>query len=50
MLETFDKMGYEEWDKQGFVTPKDFLLDENNKLHEAIDVFTLPEGTTSLRL
>lgn len=44
MLETFDKMGYEEWDKQGFVTPKDILLDENNKLHEAIDVFYIAGG------
>ena len=39
MLEIFDKVGYEEWDQPGFVVPKNFQLDENSKLHEAIDVF-----------
>ena len=44
MIETFDKVGYEEWDKQGFVIPKNFYLDENSKLHEAVDVFYLAGG------
>ena len=44
MLEMSDKVGYEEWDKQGFVVPKNFYLDENSKLHEAIEVFYLAGG------
>lgn len=44
MLEIFDKVGYKEWDKQGFVTPEKFYLDENSKLHEAIEVFYIAGG------
>lgn len=44
MIESFDKVGYEEWDKPGFVMPKNFYLDENSKLHEAINVFYLAGG------
>lgn len=33
MLETADKVGYEEWDNPQFAIPKDFHLDENSKLH-----------------
>lgn len=44
MIETFDKVGYEEWDKPGFVVPKNFHLNENTKLHEAINIFYLAGG------
>lgn len=30
---------YGEWDREGFVIPEEFRLDENSKLHEAIHVF-----------
>lgn len=43
-MENIGKVGYEEWDKQGFATPKDLYLDENSKLHEAIDVFYTAGG------
>lgn len=44
MIETFDKVGYEEWDEPEFVLPENFHLDKNSKLHEAINVFYLAGG------
>lgn len=44
MLETADKVGYEEWDNPQFAIPEDFHFDENNKLHEAINVFYMAGG------
>lgn len=44
MIETIDKVGYAEWDKQEFGIPKSFYLDENSKLHEAIEVFYFAGG------
>lgn len=44
MIETSDKIGYEEWDNPQFAIPKSFHLDENSKLHEAINVFYLAGG------
>lgn len=44
MIETIDKVGYEEWDKPEFVLPENFFLDKNSKLHEAINVFYLAGG------
>lgn len=44
MIERVDKIGYEEWDSPRFIVPKNFYLDENSKLHEAIKVFYLAGG------
>lgn len=44
MIETFDKVGYEEWDEPEFVLPENFHLDKNSKLLEAINVFYLAGG------
>ena len=44
MIETFDKVGYEEWDKPDFALPENLHLDKNSKLHEAINVFYLAGG------
>lgn len=44
MLETADKVGYEEWDNPQFAIPENFHLDENSKLHEAINVFYMAGG------
>jgi len=44
MIETFDKVGYEEWDKPGFVLPENLQLTQGSKLHEAIEIFFLAGG------
>lgn len=44
MLEVYDKVGYEEWDRPEFVLPENLRLDKNSKLHEAINVFYLAGG------
>lgn len=44
MLETDDKIGYVEWDDPQFEMPKDFYLDENSTLYEAINVFYMAGG------
>lgn len=44
MVETEDRIGYEEWDNQGFIIPDRFHLDEKSKLHEAIEVFYMAGG------
>lgn len=44
MLESFDKVGYAEWDSSRFVLPENFHLNKNSKLHEAINVFYLAGG------
>jgi len=44
MKETFDKVCYAEWDNPGFVLPQKLQLNQNSKLHEAINVFYLAGG------
>ncbi|WP_410496842.1 hypothetical protein QTL86_06605 [Cellulosilyticum sp. ST5] len=44
VLETSDKIGYEEWDENGFIIPDEYQLNENSKLHEAINVFYTAGG------
>lgn len=44
MIETSDKIGYEEWDDPEFVLPEKLHLDKSSKLHEAIHVFYLAGG------
>lgn len=44
MLETADKVGYEEWDRADFVVPKELLLDESSSLADALRVFYAAGG------
>ena len=39
MLEVPDKIGYAIWDDEGFILPKEFTLNENSKLQDALRVF-----------
>ena len=39
MLETPDKIGYAIWDNKDFMIPEEFLLDENSKIQDALNVF-----------
>ncbi len=44
MIETSDKVCYAEWDNPEFVLPQNLQLNQNSKLHEAINVFYLAGG------
>lgn len=44
MIETPEVLGYEEWDRADFVVPKEFLLDENRSLADALRVFYAAGG------
>lgn len=44
MIETSDKVCYAEWDNSEFVLPQNLQLNQNSKLHEAINVFYLAGG------
>ena len=39
MLELHDKIGYAIWDDKDFALPKEFKLNENSKLQDALRVF-----------
>lgn len=39
MLEYENTLGYSEWDSNNFTIPKEYQLNENNRLHEALNVF-----------
>ena len=40
----FDLVHYEEWDKEGFSVPEEFILSDKSYLHEAIKVFYAAGG------
>ena len=44
MVEIYNKIGYEEWDKKAFVIPSEYQLKETSYLHEAINVFYAAGG------
>lgn len=44
MFETSNKVGYAEWDNADFAIPKEFLLDENSSLANALTVFYAAGG------
>ena len=44
MLETPDKIGYEEWDRADFVIPNEFILGNNSSLADALRVFYAAGG------
>ena len=44
MLETSDKAGYEEWDSADFVIPKEFVLESDSSLADALRVFYAAGG------
>ena len=44
MLETPDKIGYAEWDRADFVLPKEFILENNSSLADALRVFYAAGG------
>lgn len=39
MLEVPDKLGYAIWDDKSFTIPKEFVLNENSKIQDALRVF-----------
>ena len=44
MLETSDKIGYEEWDSADFVIPNELILAGNSNLADALRVFFAAGG------
>lgn len=44
MIETFDKIGYPEWDEPDFTVPQEFQLNENSSLRDALNVFYAAGG------
>lgn len=44
MIETFDKIGYAEWDEQDFTPPDELRLDEHSSLQHALTVFYFAGG------
>lgn len=44
MLETPEMVGYPEWDNADFTIPKEFLLNENSSLADALRVFYAAGG------
>lgn len=42
--DVFDLVHYEEWDKEGFSVPEEFILSDKSYLHEAIKVFYAAGG------
>lgn len=44
MLEVPDKLGYAIWDNKDFIIPKEFDLNENSKIQDALRVFYAAGG------
>ena len=44
MMEVSDKVGYEEWDNDDFVIPKEFILGNTGTLADALRVFYAAGG------